>query len=148
MKTIPKGLSFFIYINGSNDIVYFSGFYLKDLWLLIQLLWFWYITLFSINIDQDSPMISSKFAFNLWAFGILLVYFAHQKHFFLNILSVDNTIWYYLYCKKFFEIVPIVFICFTFCKYALNTLMKILIRVFRNQWVNRYYNFIEYFFVV
>lgn len=77
LASVPKVLFFYTFSYSISFIFRFSGFYLKDLWYYIHLLFLLYLTLSDISFDFDSLMISLKYAFIFLITGILFVYLVY-----------------------------------------------------------------------
>jgi len=73
---------------------------------------------------MDFLMIYSKFTYNIFFIGIYLVYAKYLllKHLFKH--STNVIIICLFFCNKFFVMLLIVFIFFTYCKFSLNILMN------------------------
>lgn len=77
LASVPKVLFFYTFSYSISFIFRFSGFYLKDLWYYIHLLFLLYLTLSDISFDFDSLMIFLKYAVIFLTTGILFVYLVY-----------------------------------------------------------------------
>ena len=137
-----------MFIDSIINIVYFSGYLSKDLWLYIPLLYFCYFSLQEILFDMDSLMIYLKYTNNFFFVGIYLVY---RTYLLLNIQAkhcILNTPFCLLFCNKFFVMLLIVSILSTYCNFSLKILMSLLIRISGIFWFYRHYNFLESFLLI
>lgn len=97
---MPKVLFFFISTYNLSFILRFSGFYLKDLWFYILLLFLLWLSLSDISFDFDSSMIFLRYAFIIFYNGIIFVYLVYLRGRDSLQISIKNILFFLFILQK------------------------------------------------